>query len=701
MTNLWNRNSLLAVLLLLITLLAYIPAIQGGFIWDDDSYVTENQTLRSLKGLKKIWVDPNSTPQYYPLVFSTFWLEYRLWGLNPTGYHLVNVLLHALSTLLLYRLLLYLNLPGAWLAAAVFALHPVNVESVAWVTERKNVLSGFFYFASALCLFRFFGLKGAKENKSTLWWYASGLLLFACALLSKTVTSTLPAAMLLVLWWKRGRLTGREVALLAPFFVLGLSMGLATAWLEKHHVGAVGLEWDLSFVERLLIAGRALWFYLGKLIWPWELIFNYPRWQVDASVWWQYIYPTGVLLVVFALWLFRKRLGHGPLVGVLFFCGTLFPALGFFDVYPFRYSFVADHFQYLACVGLIALLVGVITKAASRYNKRITSSFGLIILLLLGWRTWHQGYIYNDIETLWSDTIEKNSRSWMAHNNLGIALAGQGRFDQAIDHYNEVLRIKPDHDKAHYNLGNAYVGQGNFDEAIKHYSEALRIRPDNEEVHNNLGIAFAGQGKFEEAIHHYLEALRIKPDHGKAHNNLANVLARQGRFDEAIDHYSQVLRIEPDDAEAHNNLANVLARQGRFDEAIDHYSQVLRIEPDDAEGHYNLANVLARQGRFQEAIDHYREVLRIEPDDAEAHNNLGNLLEAQGKFGEAAEHYAQVLRLKPNQAEAHNNLANALASQGRFDQAIDHYREALRLKPEYEAARKNLELVLQLKSKTP
>jgi len=735
MTNLWNRNSLVAGLLLLITLVAYIPAIQGGFVWDDDSYVTENQDLRSLQGLKNIWVDPNSTPQYYPLVFSTFWLEYTLWGLNPIGYHVVNVLLHALSALLLYRLLLYLHVPGAWLAAAVFALHPVHVESVAWVTERKNVLSGFFYFASTFCLFRFFGFTGEKEKKSNLRWYVAGLLLFLCALFSKTVTSTLPAAMFLVLWWKKGGITRRELLALTPFFVLGLAMGLATAWLEKHHVGAVGSEWELSFVERFLIAGRALWFYLGKLVWPWELIFNYPRWQVDASVWWQYIYPAGVLFVVFILWLFRKRFGHGPLVGVLFFCGTLFPALGFFDVYPFRYSFVADHFQYLASVGLIVLLVGAITKAISGLNKRITSSFGFIVLLLLGWQTWHQGYVYRDIETLWSDTIEKNPLSWMAHNNLGIALAGQGRFDEAIDHYNEVLRIKPDHDKAQYNLGNAYTGQGKFEEAIKHYLEALRLKPDNAELHNNLGIAYAGQGKFEEAIKHYSEALRLKPDHYKAHNNLGNGFASLGKLEEAMNHYKEALRLRPDYAEAHSNLGNVLASQGKFDQAIDHYSAAVRSEPDYVEAHYNLANVLARQGRFEEAIDHYKETLRLEPDLAEAHNNLGNLLEAQGKFGEAAEHYAQVLRLKPDQAEAHNNLANALASQGKFDEAIahytealrlkpynaeahnnlanvlasqgkfkeaiGHYREALRLKPDYVAARKNLELVLQLQSTMP
>ena len=411
MKSLWKRKSVLAALLLvLITLTAYTPAMRGGFVWDDDDYITNNQTLRSVEGLGQIWLDPSSTPQYYPLVFSSFWLEYRLWRLNPTGYHVVNVLLHVLSSLLLWRLLQDLNVPGAWLAAVVFALHPVHVESVAWVTERKNVLSALFYLGSMSCLFRFFSLAGVKEKKSGFWWYFSALLMFACALLSKTVTCTLPAAMLLMLWWKRGRVRGRELAALAPFFVLGLAMGLATAWLEQHHVGALGSEWDLSFVERCLIGGRALWFYFWKLIWPWELIFNYPRWQIDATVWWQYIYPAGMLFVLLLLWLTRERVGRGPLVGVLFFIGTLFPALGFFDVYPFRYSYVANHFQYLASIGLIALLVGVIASVASRLPagpQRIIMGLGLVVLVLLGLQTWRQGYAYADIQTLWTDTLKK------------------------------------------------------------------------------------------------------------------------------------------------------------------------------------------------------------------------------------------------------------------------------------------------------
>jgi tetratricopeptide (TPR) repeat protein len=630
MTSLWNRKSFLAGLLILVTLTAYIPAMQGGFVWDDDSYVTENRTLRSLEGLGQIWLNPNATPQYYPLVFSSFWLEYKLWGLNPKGYHVVNVLLHALSALLLWRLLQCLNVPGAWLAAAVFALHPVHVESVAWVTERKNVLSAFFYLGSMFCLFQYFGLAGEKEDRSALWWYFSSLLLFACALLSKTVTCTLPAAMLLILWWKRGKVRGRELGALAPFFVFGLAMGLATAWLEQHHVGAVGSEWDLSFVERCLIAGRALWFYFWKLIWPWELIFNYPRWQIDASIWWQYIYPAGALFVVLLLWLTRERVGRGPLVGVLFFCGTLFPALGFFDVYPFRYSYVADHFQYLASIGLIVLLVGVLTKLVSKlpgWSEQITWLSGLIVLVLLGGQTWNQGYVYKDIETLWTDTLEKNHDSWLAYNNLGVVRAREGRLREALSHYSKALGINASYPETHNNLGNVLARQGKFHEAIGHLLQALRIDPEYAEAHNDLGNVRAMQGRIEEAIEHYSKALQIKPDYARAHNNLGNALAMQGRLEEALGHYLQALQIDPENAEAHNNLGNMLAKQGSLEQARKHYSEALRIKPDYAKAHYNLGNTLADMGRFQEAIDHYSEALRIKPDYLAARKNLDLLLQ--------------------------------------------------------------------------
>jgi tetratricopeptide (TPR) repeat protein len=406
--------------------------------------------------------------------------------------------------------------------------------------------------------------------------------------------------MVLLLWWKRGSVRWRELLALVPFFLLGLSLGLLTAWLEQHHVGAQGLEWELTSVERILVAGRALWFYAGKLVWPAKLTFNYPRWQINAGVWWQYAYPFGVLLMVTLLWIFRSRVGRGPLVGMLFFCGTLFPALGFFDVYPFRYSYVADHFQYLASSGLIVVAVAGLTQVASRLSpwpKRAGMALGLAVLVLLAAQTLRQGYVYENLETLWMDTLEKNPASWLAHYNLGILLAEQGKTYEAIDHYNEALQVKTDYVNIYINLGVALAKQERLEEAIGHYHQALQIMPDHPNVHNNLGNALARQGKVEEAASHYLEALRIEPNHAEAHYNLGLVLAEQGKVEQAISHYSEVLRITPNHLDAHINLGVELAKQGRLQEAASHFSKALQIKPDDATARRNLELALQLMGK--------------------------------------------------------------------------------------------------------
>ena len=437
---------LIAVLIAL-TLAAYAPVYQTGFIWDDDDYITGNKTLHDLKGLERIWFDRHANPQYYPLVHSSFWIEFHLWGLNPLGYHLVNAALHAVNVVLLLSVLRRLNVPGAFWAAGLFAVHPVMVESVAWVTERKNVLSAFFYLCSFWALLRFWPPEEAEPQPGGRWrYYALALLLFAAALCSKTVACSLPAAFLLVRWWKRGTLSRRDAWMTAPFFALGLVLALNTAILEKQQVGAAGTEWNFSAVERLLIAGRALWFYLGKLVWPSKLTFIYPRWQIDSQTWWQYLYPLAALGAIGVLWALRRRLGRGPLTAALFFAGTLLPALGFFNVYPMRYSFVADHFQYLASVGLLALAGAAIEFARSHFaanlSRPIVAASGLALIVLAA-ITCRQIGVYQDLQTLWSDTVAKNPSCWLAHNNLGVVLEGHGQFDEAIEHYRKTLEWDP------------------------------------------------------------------------------------------------------------------------------------------------------------------------------------------------------------------------------------------------------------------
>ena len=631
-------------LIVLLTILAYIPAMRGGYIWDDNAYVTENATLRSFDGLKRIWFEPRALPQYYPLVHTTFWLEYRVWQLHPFGYHLVNVLLHACNAILLLLVLRSLQVPGAWLAAAFFALHPVQVESVAWITERKNVLSAFFYLSSVLAYLRFANLTvgpantalssdtypQTPPNSSRSWrFYLLALFLFICGLLSKTITCSMPAAMLLVLWWKRDRLCWRDVLALIPFFLAGAILGLVTVWLEKHHVGAQGAEWAFSFLDRCLIAGRALWFYANKLVWPHKLTFNYPRWQIDSGVWWQYLFPAAALAVISILWAMRRRIGKGPFVAVVFFAGTLVPALGFFDVYPMRFSFVADHFQYLASIGLLALAAASLTAFFKRLDPQ-PNTIGFVgcmaVLFVLGVLVWKQSAVYRDTETLYRDTISKNPHSWLAYYNLGVFLVNSGRSDEVMPLFSEALRLRPDDADIHYNLGVALEKQGRLEEALVQFAETVRLRPDYAEAHYSLAVILARQGKFEEAISHYSQTLRVNPNHAQAHNNLGVALFSLGQLDKAIGHYLRAIELRPNFSKAYNNLGNALVQQGKRDEAIIQYHRALEIRPNYAEAHNNLGVALAQLGKMAEAIVHFEEALRLKPDYAQARTNLGYAL---------------------------------------------------------------------------
>jgi tetratricopeptide (TPR) repeat protein len=539
-----------AALLVTLVLVAYLPVQDAGFVWDDDMYVVDNPNLRDLDGLQRIWFEPRASPQYYPLVHTTFWIEHRLVGLAPQLYHLDNVLLHAANAVLLWRLLLMVGVPGAWLVAAVFALHPVQVESVAWVTERKNLLSALFYLASGYAYLRTAGRARddgpGRANQALAW------LLYLCALLSKSVTASLPAALALVLWWRHGRLSRRDLATLAPMLVVGAAFGMFTAWLEREHVMAQGPEWAFSAIERCLIAGRALWFYAAKLVWPDPISFIYPRWEIDAGAWWQLAYPLAAAGVVIALATWRRRLGTGPLVGVLFYAGTLFPALGFVNVYPMRYSFVANHFQYLACIGLIALLVAGASRLADRLGLTprtagILAAGPLLVLAGLSWRT---TLAYADIEALWRDTLEKNQGAWMAHNNLGLVLDARGRHAEARQHFRATLRLAPWHAKARHSLGRSLAGAGRFDEAVEELERTVALAPDEPRYRASLGEAYLRQGDFAAAERTLRALVAARFGGAPAHRILALALLGQGRDAEA-------LRLDPEFAAAASDLLRI------------------------------------------------------------------------------------------------------------------------------------------------
>ena len=522
-----SRIILLAGALAIITAccVAYIPAMKAGFIWDDDYYVTNNPLLTAPGGLYRIWTSGAVTSQYFPLTYTTFWFEHRLWGFNPVGYHVVNIAIHIINSLLLWLVLRRLSVPGAWFASAVFALHPVQVESVAWVTERKNLLMLLFSLLSFLCWLKF--VLDNKQGQKAILLYLASLFLFALALFGKATACTLPAAMLLILWLKQVSISPKRLLQLVPFFVMAVGIGLFVMWWEKHHQGTGQINLGLNLPARFLIAGRALWFYLFKLFWPVNLTFSYPRWNIDPAAIRQYLWPAASILMIAFAWLLRKRLGRAPLTVILFFAVTLLPVLGFFSLFTFMYTFVADHYQYAACIGPIALVAAggtLLMRRLPAKTKIIVPLLAGIVLFILGVLTFRQSRIYTDKMSLWQDTVSKNPDSSIAHSQLYKIFSDQGNITEAESHLERALELAPYVQKIdsrvyavlYYDMGLIREKQNRFSDAARCYQKALDLTDYFEVVMNSsycLGKILALQGKVEPARGHFLRAMDIARAH--------------------------------------------------------------------------------------------------------------------------------------------------------------------------------------------
>jgi tetratricopeptide (TPR) repeat protein len=585
----------------------YARTFAAGFIWDDDFYVWNNPTLKTLGGIFDIWFRPLSIPQYYPLVHTTYWLEYRLWGDHPAGYHVVNVLLHAGNAVLLWFVLRRLDVPAAWLGALLFAVHPVGVESVAWVTERKNTLSLCLALGSLLAWLEF-----RNEGTRPWRWYALSIALFAASLLAKTVTVSLIGVLLVLTWWKTGRITLRDLRLAAPYLAAGLPLAVATVWLEKHHVGAGNVDWGLSPFDRIVLAGRAVCFYASKLVWPHPLTFFYDRWQIDARQAWQWAFPAAVAAVLVGLVAVSGRIGRGPAAAAMLYCGLLFPALGFFDVYPFKFSYVADHFQYHAATAGLAALAGLAgwVMQRSSWSPGVLHATAIAVCGILAAVTLRQTGIYHDLETLCRDTLAKTPSSWAARNILGPYFTEAGRYADAEAVFSSPAarsHLPPwPHDLAmfRYNHAQALEGLGRGDEAEAAYREAIALDAAYLKPRNNLAKLLADTGRRGEAVVEYQALLALPlsaPDRARYAFNLGTVLADDREWRAAEEQFLEATRLSPDSGDYAEWLGIVTLRQGRVAEAVGLFERAVNLARDPAalaraEANLTAARNLLRQG---------------------------------------------------------------------------------------------------------
>ncbi len=547
-----------------VTFLAHGPAIHAGYVWDDAAFLTDNPLIKARDGLYRFWFTTEPT-DYFPLTSTMLWIEWRIWGNRPMPYHVGNILLHALAAVLLWRVLRRLNLPepAPYLAALIFAVHPVTVASVAWITERKNVLSMMFYLLSILLWLRF-------EDGGRRRCYGLSLLAAAAAMLAKTSVVMLPFVLLLLAIWRRGRITRRDIARAIPFFGIALVLGLLTLRFQYHALAGRIVRPE-PLASRIAAAGWIIWFYLYKIVLPIRLVMVYPRWTVDAGKAVSFV-PLALLAACFALlWIFRRSWGRGPLIAGACFVAMLAPVLGLFEMGFMQYSLVSDHLQYAAMPAVIALIAGVFTAIFARAYRRwpraappAGATAVTAILLMLTVLTWRQSQTFRDEETLWSHTIRHNDRAWPAWNNLGVARRDKGDYRRALEYLTRAIALRPDYAEAYNNRGTVFGAEGDTLRAIEDFNRAIALKPDYVAAYSNRGTAYAIAGEHDRAIADLTRAIELRPDLAAAYNNRGNVYANKGDYARAIGDFTLAIRLAPEYGEAYRNRAAAYCSVGEY-----------------------------------------------------------------------------------------------------------------------------------------
>lgn len=618
-----------AALIALAVVILYWPALQGGFILDDDILLTKNPLVKAPNGLSRIWFSLDSI-DFWPITNSSFWIQWRLFEMNPTGYHVVNLILFIADCLLIWMLLKRLAIPGAFLAALLFAVHPVNVESVAWVSQHKNLLSLFFFLLSLLWFIKSESTDQASSSKSSHTspenqssspsvfnrWYFLSLLAFTLAMLSKGSVAILPLVLLLLAWWQRGRISKLDLRQAAPFFAVAVALTWVNIWFQTH--GAESAVRSASFAQRLAGAGGVIWFYLSKALLPVNLVFVYPQWNIEVSnpLWWLPLIAAVTLTASLFLICYRRPSpsARAILFVWLFFSIALLPVLGFVDVGFMKFSLVADHYQYIALIGVVAFVAAVGAnwfKAAPRAIRPAPVIAVLAVVALLAVLTRQQAGIYADVITLDEATLARNPKSWLVHSNLAIDLAALDRNEEALAHAHEAVRLNPQYPEAHCAMGAALAKLGKPKEAIDQYHQALALNPNFPEALCDLGTILEKEGSTAQAIENLERALQLNPSLFQAHWFLARALASENRLAESLEHLETAAQLHPRFLEAEMSMGHVLDLMGRYQEAIAHYEKALQLDPKLPQAYAGMADVYADMNRSADAIAAARQGLNL------------------------------------------------------------------------------------------
>ena len=687
-----RREALTAAAIAVLAAVSYVPALSGGFVWDDVIFA-EEPVIHAVSGLKSIWLAPadiRNEGHYWPLVYTSFWLEHKLWGLRPGGYHAVNIILHLVNCLLLWRLLVRLGVAGAAVVAAVFAVHPVHVESVAWIIERKDVLSALFYLAAVQVWIRF--VEQPRPAR-----YALALGLFVAGLLCKSVVVTLPVALVIWHWWRSGRVTAVELLRLAPMAAVGLGITLADLW---YYQSREPLELGYSLAERVLIAGRALWFYAGKLLWPAELAVIYPLWEIEAGDLRGWGYVVGAVALAAVLWLWRGRIGRGPLAGALYYAVTLGPVLGFVEYGYMQFSFVADRFQYLAGIGVLAVLIGGAAQVVGKLPQvwqRGALGLAAVAVVALGALTWRQAGVYRDEITLFSHVVAHNPGARDAHLNLGSALFEADRFEEGLEVSLIAVQQRPDSAGALANVGRALIHFERFAEAEEHLRRAVQHDPRSTTAHQNLAEALRKQERYAEAVEAYRAVLAIDEGFALAHAGMGFALFGAQRYAAAVEALAAALALQPELPSAATlrlHLGRSARELGRLDEAAAHFERAAEVDPGSVEPLLDLADLRRRQGRAEEAERILQRVREARADDPVSLHQVAEALRAQGRYADAVATYRAALAIDADFAPAHAGMGIALFQWNRHEEAIAALQRAVTLQPDLPVAGSSLHVFL-------